>query len=158
MCTVTYVPLGTGMVRFSPAALVVVNDVSSALCFGMVITGGNSRSVSLNTLSTRELNRRSEHPSADDVINERKEGREKDARHGVGEGGELFVRGRAAVAEGLLDVLVELLLLLLVEREEDEAVRECMRARLLAIPCSNVRTHRRRTKHGMRDAPRSRRP
>ena len=51
VCTVTYVPLGTGMVRFSPAALVVVNDVSSALCFGMVIAGGKSRSVSLKTLS-----------------------------------------------------------------------------------------------------------
>ena len=51
VCTVTNVPLGTGMVRFSPAALVVVNDVSSALCLGMVITGGNSLRVSLNTLS-----------------------------------------------------------------------------------------------------------
>ena len=52
VCTVMYVPLGTGMVRFSPHAFVVVNDVSSALCFGIVITGGKRRSVSLKTLAS----------------------------------------------------------------------------------------------------------
>ncbi len=48
--TVTYVPFGTGIVRFSPYAFVVVNEVSSALCFGIVMAGGNSRRVSLKTL------------------------------------------------------------------------------------------------------------
>ena len=45
-------------------------------------------------------------------------GRERnvDVRHGIGECGELFVRRGVAVAEELLDVLVELLLLILVQR------------------------------------------
>ena len=46
VCTVINVPLGTGIVSFSPHALVVVNAVSSALCFGMVIAGGKRRRVS----------------------------------------------------------------------------------------------------------------
>ena len=50
VCTVTNVPFGTGMVRFSPAAFVFVNAVSSALCFGIVIAGGKRRRVSLSTL------------------------------------------------------------------------------------------------------------
>lgn len=62
VCTVTYVPFGTGMVRFSPAAFVVVNEVSSALCLGMVITGGNSRRVSLKTLSTSKPSQECAHP------------------------------------------------------------------------------------------------
>ena len=43
-------------------------------------------------------------------------GRNKDVRHGIGECGELFVRWGVAVAEELFDVLVELLLLILVQR------------------------------------------
>ena len=52
-------------------------------------------------------------------MNGTRRGRKEDVRHGVGERGELFIGGRAAVTEGLLDVLVELLLLFLVEGEED---------------------------------------
>ena len=55
VCTVMKVPLGTGIVRFSPHALVVVNAVSSALCFGMVIAGGKRRRVSLKTLRSARV-------------------------------------------------------------------------------------------------------
>ena len=41
------------MVRFSPSEFVVVKDVSSVACFGIVITGGKRRSVSLKTLWDR---------------------------------------------------------------------------------------------------------
>ena len=42
--------------------------------------------------------------------------RNADVRHGIGERGELFVRWGVPVAEELLDVLVEILLLILVQR------------------------------------------
>lgn len=45
-----YVPRGTGRRACSPAAFVVVNTVSSALYFGIPMTGGKCRSVSLSTL------------------------------------------------------------------------------------------------------------
>lgn len=68
-----YDPRGTGIVAFSPAAFVTLNVVSSALLFGMVITGAKCRNVSFKTLASAV--------NECEIRGEREQG--ENARHGV---------------------------------------------------------------------------
>ncbi len=141
--TVMYVPRGTGRRACSPAAFVKVNTVSSALYLGMQTTGGKCRSASLNTLEFAPVGCVSADPKTwpgrggtRRTLRSRR--RSPSLRMSAENGGDPGQRGAAICRirrRGETDwgsvfghdrhyVLVKLVLLLLVQREEYERICE----------------------------------